>query len=330
MWNNENVWTCGLKARSTQVAPFGSFGMLTGLPFRPTSFTWRCNWSRAMAEAAAAPALVVDHLVWCVDSVAKGIEKFEALTGVRPCIGGQHLGLGTHNALLSLGDGVYLEILALDPAQKMEARWIGIDCPTKPCLATYCVQADGKLEDVQASAKAKGYDIGSIKDYSRENTEGKTLKWRLAADHHTSGYEKLPFRGLVPFIVDWSVNPLEHPSAISPKGCRLAELRAYHPNPEELRKVFEALNLKGITVEAGDTERLEAILDSPNGQVKIWDLTRWQDLTRSEALRKKRHSNFAASRPVQRVERIPSERPLHQLIELVVFVVVCTLPSEKS
>jgi len=221
------------------------------------------------AEAAAAPALVVDHLVWCVDSVDKGIEKFEALTGVRPCIGGQRLGLGTHNALLSLGDGVYLEILALDPAQKMEARWIGIDCPTKPCLATYCVQSDGKLEDVQASAKAKGYDIGSIKDYSRENTEGKTLKWRLAADHHTSGYEKLPFRGLVPFIVDWSVNPLEHPSAISPKGCRLAELRAYHPNPEELRKVFEALNLKGITVEAGDTERLEAILDSPNGQVKI-------------------------------------------------------------
>ena len=48
----------------------------------------------------------------------------------------------------------------------MIARWIGIDCPTKPCLATYCVQADGKLEDVQASAKVKGYDIGSIKDYS--------------------------------------------------------------------------------------------------------------------------------------------------------------------
>ena len=203
--------------------------------------------------APAAPALVVDHLVWCVDSVAEGMEKFEALTGVRPCIGGQHLGLGTHNALLSLGDGVYLEILALDPAQKMEARWIGIDCPTKPCLATYCVQAD------QADGK----------DGKLENTEGKTLKWRLAADHHTSGYEKLPFRGLVPFIVDWSVNPLEHPSAISPKRCRLAELRAYHPNPGELRKVFEALNVKGIMVEAGDTERLEAILDSPNGQVKI-------------------------------------------------------------
>ena len=223
-------------------------------------------------RAMAAPELVVDHLVWCVPSVAEGIEMFEALTGVRPCIGGQHLGLGTHNALLSLGDGVYLEILAVDPAQDtQEARWIGIDCPTKPCLATYCVQRSdgGTLDDVATSAATKGYDVGSIKDYSRENTEGKTLRWRLAADHHTKGYEQLPCRGLVPFIVDWSVNPLTHPSAISPKGCRLAELRAYHPNPEELRKVLDALNVKGITVEAGDTERLEAVLDSPKGQVKI-------------------------------------------------------------
>eukprot|EP00438_Fugacium_kawagutii_P020668 Skav217591 [mRNA] locus=scaffold3512:86218:86874:- [translate_table: standard] len=217
----------------------------------------------------AAPELVVDHLVWCVNSVAEGIEMFEGLTGVRPCIGGQHLGLGTHNALLSLGDGVYLEILALDPAQGIEARWIGIDCPKKPCLATFCARADGGLDAVAASAARKDYDIGQIKDYSRENTEGKTLRWRLAADHHTSGYDNLPFRGLVPFIVDWSVNPLAHPSAISPKGCTLTELRAYHPKPDELRKVLDALNVKGVTVELGDTERLEAILDSPKGRVTL-------------------------------------------------------------
>ena len=65
----------------------------------------------AMA-AAGASELVLDHLVWCVNSVSEGMDMFEALTGVRPCTGGQHLGLGTHNALVSLGDGLYLEILA--------------------------------------------------------------------------------------------------------------------------------------------------------------------------------------------------------------------------
>ncbi|CAK9063363.1 unnamed protein product [Durusdinium trenchii] len=211
------------------------------------------------------PSLLVDHLVWCVPSVAEGIDLFEAMTGVKACIGGQHLGLGTHNALISLGEGVYLEILARDPAQD-EGSWLGIDCPRKPCLTTFCVQpSGGSLEEIATS----GCDIGTIKDFSRENTEGKTLNWRLAADHHSLGYEKLPFGGLVPFIVDWSVNQLAHPSAISPKGCRLVELKAFHPNAIELRRRLEALKVKDVTVEHGDTSRLVATLDSPKGQVTL-------------------------------------------------------------
>ena len=160
---------------------------------------------------------------------------------------------------------------ALDPAQGGEGRWIGIDCPKKPCLATFCVRADRGLDEI-ARLASEHYDIGSIKDFSRENTEGKTLRWRLAADHHSLGYEKLPFQGLVPFIVDWSVNALAHPSDISPKGCRLVELRAYHPKASELQKVLDALNVKGVTVVSveSETPRLEAVLDCPKGQVKIW------------------------------------------------------------
>ena len=94
----------------------------------------------------------------------------------------------------------YPELKALDPAQGGEGRWIGIDCPKKPCLATFCVRADRGLDEI-ARLASKHYDIGSIKDFSRENTEGKTLRWRLAADHHSLGYEKLPFQGLVPWFL---------------------------------------------------------------------------------------------------------------------------------
>eukprot|EP00434_Breviolum_minutum_P011362 symbB.v1.2.010026.t2/scaffold650.1/size176305/5 len=169
--------------------------LLEGLKVPSTEKAGKLRKFLEAMAAAGASELVLEHLVWCVNSVSEGMDMFEALTGVRPCTGGQHLGLGTHNALVSLGDGLYLEILALDPAQGGEGRWIGIDCPKKPCLATFCVRADRGLDEI-ARLASKHYDIGSIKDFSRENTEGKTLRWRLAADHHSLGYEKLPFQGL--------------------------------------------------------------------------------------------------------------------------------------
>ena len=55
----------------------------------------------------------LDHLVYAVDDLQAGIEHFHQLTGVEPCIGGRHEGLGTHNAVFSLGDSqTYFEIIA--------------------------------------------------------------------------------------------------------------------------------------------------------------------------------------------------------------------------
>ena len=123
--------------------------------------------------------------------------------------------------------------------------WLGIDCPKKPKLTTFCVQRSdvrGDLsETVQAAARA-GYDIGSIQDFSRQNTEGETLRWRLASDHHRAGFAALPMAGLVPFVVDWSPNKAEgmkHPSAIAPEGCRLVELRASHLDATALQNLWQ-------------------------------------------------------------------------------------------
>ncbi|CAE7206821.1 Cacna1h [Symbiodinium pilosum] len=225
----------------------------------------------------AAPELVCDHLVWCVESVADGMDRFEALTGIRPCVGGQHLGFGTHNALVSSGEGVYIELLAQDPSQPA-GTWLGVDCEKKPRLTTFCVQrsdGQGGLDDTVAAAAKAGYDAGSIQDFSRKNTEGKTLRWRLASDHHRAGFATLPMAGLVPFVVDWSPNcaeGMEHPSAIAPKGCSLVEIRASHPDPPALQKILDAMNVKGVTVqssEPGSEPCLEALLETPKGRVTL-------------------------------------------------------------
>jgi hypothetical protein len=205
------------------------------------------------------PAL--DHLIVTAPSLQAGAEELEPRLGVSMATGGSHPGWGTHNALLGLGEGRYLELLAPDPAQPApsEGRFLGLDERSPVRLATWAARAMD-LDDVMRRARALGLDLGAPTEGSRRRGDGTLLRWRVLG----AGAPRMG--GLVPFFIDWSDSP--HPSHALPDGVSLRTLRAEHPDPGPLRAALRGLDLE-VEVAAGDRPALIAVLDGPRGAVTL-------------------------------------------------------------
>jgi Glyoxalase-like domain len=59
----------------------------------------------------------LDHIVIGTRDLNEGARYLESCLRCTLAPGGQHIGFGTHNRLLNLGGGAYLELIALDPVQ---------------------------------------------------------------------------------------------------------------------------------------------------------------------------------------------------------------------
>ena len=217
---------------------------------------------------------MVDHLVYGALELASAVTRLEALLGVTAAAGGRHEGRGTHNALLALGDDVYLEVIAPDPAQPAPAgpRPFGLDDLTQPRLVTFAVhpasgspdrQREGavqRLEQWRRRAQERGYDPGPVLTGGRRRPDGTELSWHLCQ------HGRLPFGGTVPFLIDWGRT--QSPARTAPAGCRLLELEVGHPQPAAVRAALRALEVT-VPVRSSPAPLLQAALATPRGRVLL-------------------------------------------------------------
>lgn len=206
----------------------------------------------------------LDHLIFASPDLGRGVDHIERLTGARAVAGGPHIGLGTHNCLLTFDRRTYFEIIGIDPDQPRpdRPRPFGLDDRSDPGLAGYAIHPTGdeSLEDLAALMHGAGFDPGSIASMSRRKPDGELISWRL-----TMGGDTGPARhGALPFAIDWGHGP--SPAESLPSMGRLVSLTVSHPDPA-VRRSVEALGL-GLEVLEGSAG-LVATVETPNGTVEI-------------------------------------------------------------
>ena len=201
---------------------------------------------------------VIDHLVFATRDLASAVASFEAATGLRPEVGGAHVGLGTRNALVSLGES-YLELIGPDPDQAapLGPRPFGIDDLDEPRFVAFAVRADAgeSIESLADQLLDAGYDPGAVVDMRRRTPDGVELSWRLT----------LPGTGPTPegpYLIDWGETP--NPSATIAPRADIGELSVATPQHAVISALFAAL---GLSVRVASSERpaLFASVSGPNG-----------------------------------------------------------------
>jgi Glyoxalase-like domain len=203
----------------------------------------------------------LDHLIWVTPDLERGIAELESRLGVRAAPGGRHPGRGTHNALLGLGSGRYLEILAPDPTQPSPAkpRWLGVDAVGEPRLSSWAAKCDD-VPGVVARARAAGAPLGDAIAGGRAAPDGTRLEWTLSDPDVVLG------EGLVPFLIDWGNTA--HPSRAAPAAGSIVGLRAEHPDPARVRSTLETLGIE-LPLRAGPAPALIATIATTGGDVEL-------------------------------------------------------------
>jgi hypothetical protein len=200
--------------------------------------------------------LILDHIAVAANTLAEGVAHVETTLGVTLEGGGQHSHFGTHNKLLGLAEGLYLEVIAIDPSAPPlpYPRWFDLDAFSGPPRLTNWIT---RCEDLSAALTRAHPQTGHPVSLTRGS-----LSWQMAVPPDG----KLPFDNLHPALIEWagSEHPVQH---LAPSGCRLERIELCHPNASILQATLKPLFADDrVVIDEGPEPEMRAILDTPLGR----------------------------------------------------------------
>ena len=173
--------------------------------------------------------LCMDHIVVSAETLHVGVEYVQDTLGVQVAPGGKHPAMGTHNALMGLGE-FYLEVIAIDPdaPNPQRNRWFDLDnFKGAPRLTNWVARSNNLAALVEVGPP----NWGTLTDLSRDD-----LTWTVTIDESGT----LPFGGAFPGGIDWGNTA--HPSTrLADVGCRLRNWSITCPQADALKDAFNKL-----------------------------------------------------------------------------------------
>lgn len=222
-----------------------------------------------MTKATASPsspgiAATLDHVVIGTDRLESGTTWTEARLHAQTDGGGAHPLMATHNRLMRLAGGPYLEVIAIDPDAPAPARprWFTLDS-----MMTLNRLASGPaalcwvaaVPDIERAAADCGYDCGRIIEVSRG-----TLHWRLTVADDGG----LPTNGILPSLIEWpdGIHPV---ASLVETDIALQVIKLRHPDPAYITACLGGLGLMHYVEVANGDPAIAFDFTTPQGTVSI-------------------------------------------------------------
>jgi hypothetical protein len=200
---------------------------------------------------------VIDHITITAPTLEAGKAFVKRSLGVTPQKGGEHPKMGTHNLLLRLGESVFLEVIANNPAAKKpnRARWFALDEVNRDSLSrlkTWVV----RTENIRSTLDACSEHIGKIEPMSRGD-----INWLITIPENGS----IPINEGAPALIEWKTET--HPATtLVEYELSLIELQIHNSEPERIEKLLDSINFLGkANVFKSNESKLVALIKTPDG-----------------------------------------------------------------
>jgi len=197
----------------------------------------------------------LDHLAVAGETLEEAREAAESALGISLQPGGEHAVFHTHNAVIGLEDGLYLEAISINPRAPApdRPRWFDLDRFSGPArLTNWICRTDVIVNIARASQLAFGDPV---------SLQRGDMHWQMTVPE--TGI--LPYDNAAPAVIEWGPGTVHPATTLPASGLRLRRLTILHPEAATLEAQLAPLITDDRLAFESGPQGFAAEFDGPNG-----------------------------------------------------------------